>query len=169
MSLTPQPSVELLADREPLISVVAAMRHDEWGGAPGGDGSGLDGWIEVTRREAGRHELPITWVAVDGDGDAVGAAALLAGSDLEGRPELAPSLGGVIIDPRRRRMGVGALLLSAIDEWARGRGISRLWVVTGEDAVDFYRRCGWEVVEETRTTWPNVEGQEAVWVLVRRP
>ena len=37
--------------------------------------------------------------------------------------------------------------MGALEGWAAGQGYPRLWVATGGRAVDFYRKCGWDVVE----------------------
>jgi hypothetical protein len=39
--------------------------------------------------------------------------------------------------------------------------------VTGDDATGFYRKCGWELVEQTTIIWPNVNVKENVNVLIR--
>ena len=38
--------------------------------------------------------------------------------------------------------------MTALEDLARSRGHARIWVATGPDAVDFYRRCGWVDVED---------------------
>jgi len=37
--------------------------------------------------------------------------------------------------------------MRALEGWAVRQGYTRLWVATGGRAVDFYRKCGWEVTE----------------------
>jgi GNAT superfamily N-acetyltransferase len=168
MSLTHPPvRIELLAGNPHLIPAIGEMRYREWGEPTTIGQTGLDGWIEITSREVGRDKLPVTWVAIDQNGDAIGAAGVLPGSDIADRPEFSPSVVGVIVDPRQRRMGVGRRLLAAIEHWAYDHGIGQLYVVTGDDATGFYRKCGWEVVEKTTITWPNVNFTERVTVLTR--
>ena len=36
---------------------------------------------------------------------------------------------------------------------AVGQGYSRVWVATGDPAVGFYRRCGWEEAERFTSAW----------------
>src|SRR5262245_3277657 len=67
-------SVALLADHPQLISTVGEIRWKEWGHPP--EPENLDWWVDVTGREAGRDQLPVTWVAIDHLGDAVGAVGL---------------------------------------------------------------------------------------------
>jgi GNAT superfamily N-acetyltransferase len=52
-----------------------------------------------------------------------------------------------VVDPAQRNRGTGGRLMRALEGWAAGQGYTRLWVATGGRAVDFYRKCGWEVVE----------------------
>ncbi len=37
--------------------------------------------------------------------------------------------------------------MESLESWARAAAIPRVWVVTGGRAVNFYKRCGWQVVE----------------------
>ncbi len=53
----------------------------------------------------------------------------------------------MIVRADRRRTGLGRLLLSSLEEWASVHGYERLWVATGDPAVGFYRRCGWQLHE----------------------
>jgi hypothetical protein len=64
-------AVRLLADLPHLTEPVARLRWQEWPGQ-----GGLDVWLDLTRSEAGRDEPPVSWVAVDAAGEAVGAVAL---------------------------------------------------------------------------------------------
>ena len=56
-------SVVLLADRIHLVSGVAEIRWREWGHPP--EPQALSWWVDAARREAGREELPVTFVATD--------------------------------------------------------------------------------------------------------
>lgn len=52
----------------------------------------------------------------------------------------------MVVDARYRRMGIGRQLMSAIDAWAKKRGISRLQLLadrTNFPALDFYDKIGW--------------------------
>jgi hypothetical protein len=65
--------VELLADHPTAIPVIVAMRCQEWGRP-----SDLANWLASTRSEAGHETVPVSWVARDPDGVALGAVALVA-------------------------------------------------------------------------------------------
>jgi GNAT superfamily N-acetyltransferase len=53
----------------------------------------------------------------------------------------------MIVRPDRRRQGIGALLLEALETWAAQHGIARLWLCNDGPAVAFYERCGWVQTE----------------------
>ena len=135
-------SVRLLADMPELIEPIGRLRCVEFGSP-----ETVDEWIATTRREAGRTDLPVTWVAVDDAGSALGAVGL-GTSDVPDRPELVPCVWGMVVRPGLRGRGVGRLLLRSLTEFAAGRGYERIWVLTGPTAVSFYERCGWRRVEE---------------------
>jgi predicted N-acetyltransferase YhbS len=134
--------VRLLADVPHLIEPIGRLRCAEWGSA-----DRVDEWISTTRREAGRNDLPVTWVATDDTGTALGAVAL-GPSDVPSRPELMPCVWGMVVRADLRGRGVGRLLLQRLERFAVGRGYREVWVATGPPAVGYYKRCGWEPTEE---------------------
>jgi GNAT superfamily N-acetyltransferase len=154
-------SVLLLADRPDLIEAVGDMRWREWRNHPGREERSW--WVDVTRRESGREDLPVTFVAVDALGEAVGAVGL-GQFDLEERRDRSPWVLGMIVRADQRGTGVGRALLARLDAFAAARGDARVWVATGEPAVGFYERCGWRVEERLRR-----DGGSATIVLSRRP
>ena len=137
-------TVELLADHPHLVPAVGQIRWREWGHPP--EPERLDWWVDVTASEAGRDNLPVTWVAIDPPGEAVGAVGL-GKFDIEERRDRSPWVLGMIVTGQERGLGIGSKLMSALEAWARGHGYSQLWVATGGRAVDFYRKCGWELTE----------------------
>jgi GNAT superfamily N-acetyltransferase len=137
-------SIELLADHPHLVPAVGEIRWNEWGHPP--EPERLDWWIDVTRREAGRDELPVTWVAIDPHGQPVGAVGL-GQFDIEERRDRSPWVLGMIVTPASRDKGIGGKLMRALESWAYPHGHSQAWVATGGRAVDFYQKCGWELTE----------------------
>ena len=81
------------------------------------------------------------------DGEPVGTC-LLAESEIEPNHDVSPWLAGLFVAPEHRRKGAGAVLVRAIEDQARQRGFSRLYLYTTE-AVEFYARLGWTVVDHT--------------------
>lgn len=60
-------------------------------------------------------------------------------------PPLA-EVGGIVVDSRYRRIGVGRSLMEAAEQWARQNGLATLRLrsnVQREDARAFYRRLGY--------------------------
>jgi GNAT superfamily N-acetyltransferase len=136
----------LLADHPELVAEVGVLRWHEWGGSPS-PGT----WIQVTAREAGSDHLPITLVAMDLDGRALGAVALGEcdeALDETQRAGRSPWLLGMVVRRPERKCGVGRLMVSAIEDLARSRDHERVWVATGAEAAEFYLRCGWERHQE---------------------
>ena len=66
-------------------------------------------------------------------------------------PPLA-EVGGIIVDSRYRRIGVGRSLIEAAEQWARQNGLTALRLrsnVRREEAREFFRRLGYQ---ETATS-----------------
>jgi len=63
-------------------------------------------------------------------------------------PPLA-EVGGIVVDSRYRRIGVGRGLMAAAEEWARQNGLATLRLrstLQHDDAHEFYRRLGYREV-----------------------
>lgn len=130
----------LLADQPELIAEVGALRWRASGGA------GTPGpWIEATARDAGREGLPLTLVAMDLDGRAIGAVTLgpTDESVADVCPGLRPWVVRMVVRPGERRCGVGRLMVTAAEDLAREHGHDRIWVSVDGDEAAFYRECGW--------------------------
>jgi GNAT superfamily N-acetyltransferase len=145
-------TVELLADRPELIDPVAMMRWREWGHPPAPEDP--DFWRRTTRAEAGTDALPVTCVAVDASGRALGAVGLDV-YDIEERQETSPWIAGMIVHPELRGLGVGKALMDRLERWAVAHGFDEAWVAT-ERARGFYERCGWRWLE----MFVNADGED---------
>jgi GNAT superfamily N-acetyltransferase len=143
-------SVHLLAEHPNLVGAIAEMRWREWGQEPGRED--LSWWVDVTASEAGRRGLPVTWAAVDEVGGAAGAVGLGEFGIAE-RRDRSPWVLGMIVRAASRGRGVGRLLLSSLERYAAGQGYPQIWVATGDPAVGFYRRCGWQETERLPPAW----------------
>jgi GNAT superfamily N-acetyltransferase len=135
--------ISLLADKPECIPAVADMRWREWGHPPEPEDPAW--WLETTSREAGRSELPVTFVAVDTPGDAIGAVGIDE-YDLDERRDTSPWITGMIVRGDRRGLGVGSALMRHAESWALQHGVDEMWVGTGT-AERFYQRCGWRPLE----------------------
>lgn len=135
--------IALLADMPECIPAVADMRWREWGHPP--EPEDPSWWLETTAREAGRSELPVTFVAVDASGDAIGAVGIDE-YDLDERRDTSPWVTGMIVRDDRRSLGVGGALMRRAESWALQHGVVEMWVGT-DTAARFYQQCGWQPVE----------------------
>lgn len=136
-------SVELLADRLHLAARIGRMRWKEWGHKP--EPEAQEWWVDATTQEAGRDALPITLVAVDGAGTAIGAVGLNM-FDIEERRDRTPWIAGMIVRADMRARGVGRTLLARLEEFAINQYHDQLWVAT-ERASPFYQACGYRAAE----------------------
>jgi GNAT superfamily N-acetyltransferase len=136
--------IALLADHPDLIPAVGHLRWQDWGHAP--EPTELSWWVDITARESGSADLPVTFVAVDATGSAAGAVGLDHFEPPE-RRDRSPWVMGMIVRPELRGRGIGRLLLGALRARVADDGYERLWVATGDDAVGFYQACGWTVAE----------------------
>ncbi len=143
-------TVTLLADSLASAEAVAEMRWQEWGHwADPPESIDPAWWLEITVREAGRDELPVTFVAHDLAGEVLGAVGLDT-YDLDERRDTSPWVTGMIVRRDRRREGVGRTLMQHLERWATEHRIAEAWVGT-DLALGFYQRCGW-TPQETFTT-----------------
>ncbi|MCK1712812.1 MULTISPECIES: GNAT family N-acetyltransferase [unclassified Bradyrhizobium] len=92
-------------------------------------------------------------VVAKADGEPVGTC-LLVESEIEPNHDVSPWLAGLFVVPEHRRKGAGAALVRAIEDQARQREFSRLYLYT-TDAVGFYERLGWEALD--RTNWKGFD------------
>jgi GNAT superfamily N-acetyltransferase len=135
--------VSLLADRPACIPVVADLRWREWGHNP--EPVEYAFWLDVTTKESGRTELPVTFVCEDRSGDVLGAVGL-DHYDLDERRDTSPWVTGTIVRADRRGLGAGSLLMNHLEAWAVENAIDETWVGTA-GAAGFYERCGWKQLE----------------------
>jgi predicted N-acetyltransferase YhbS len=87
------------------------------------------------------------------DAEPIGTC-LLVGSEIEPNHDVSPWLAGLFVVLEQRRKGAGAELVRAIEDQARRRGFSRLYLYSTE-TVGFYERLGWSVLD--RTNWKGLD------------
>jgi GNAT superfamily N-acetyltransferase len=91
-------------------------------------------------------------------GDEPIGTCLLVESEIEPNHDVSPWLAGLFVVPEHRRRGAGAVLVHAIEDQARQRGVSRLYLYTTA-AAGFYTRLGWALLD--RTNW---KGFDTAWM-----
>jgi GNAT superfamily N-acetyltransferase len=139
--------VTALSDYPEFVPVVARWHWEEWGhDDPGGTPAS---WAAALAAQAGADQVPGTLVAVVG-GAPVGAVCLVV-ADMPGHEPVAglsPWVKGLYVEPRARRRGYAALLMSRCESWAAalGHGVLYLYTERGSGAEQLYLRLGWQVV-----------------------
>jgi len=81
----------------------------------------------------------------------------IIGAFLDENDSLSASVVSMWVAPSHRRTGVGSSLISAIQTWARSRGVRALrLMVTGNNrtAIEFYERMGFSMTGKTEP-YPN--------------
>ena len=134
--------ISLLIDHPEFIPQLADWLFAEWGSILGEENP--DARIKKLKTHLNRDELPVAWVA-HSNAQLLGTASLRV-HDLEGREDLTPWLAGVFVGPKFRRQGIGAALCEKVEEAARLRGISTLYLFT-LDRQAWYSRLGWTTID----------------------
>ncbi|HSC26614.1 MAG TPA: GNAT family N-acetyltransferase [Vicinamibacterales bacterium] len=80
-------------------------------------------------------------------------------------------IGGLVVDRRHRRKGIGRRLMREAEEWARASGCSvvRLWSSTSRTAShEFYRQLGYTKVKTQYSFVKSLDGSEVFTRFVPR-
>lgn len=93
------------------------------------------------------NKIPLALVAFDHQ-ELIGTVCLKV-QDMDTHPDLSPWLAGLYVSAQRRRQGIGAALVSAIEKEANKLGVERLYLHTPE-SENFYVKLGWQVKERLR-------------------
>jgi GNAT superfamily N-acetyltransferase len=131
-----------LAEYPQLVPEVVEIAWREWGRSL--TEQDRERWLVEVERDSRLH-LPTSaaFVAIDGV-RAVGTVQLHE-FEIDAVRDRSPWVCGLAVRPEYRGAGVGRRLLSALEQFAAGHGVPRLWVFTenAENAAGFYERCGW--------------------------
>ena len=135
--------IELLSRHPEVLSTLERWFEIEW---PSWYGEGGRGNAAADLRSYASPEgLPRAVVAF-ADGKVCGVAALKPDS-IASHAHLTPWAAAGLVEPSRRRAGIGARLLSALEGEARALGYARIYCGTST-ARSLLERCGWELLEE---------------------
>ncbi|SRR5690606_25714268 len=135
--------IEPLSQWREWIPQLARWHHAQW--EVYNPGQTLAKRVALLELEAVDGDLPLAWVARDGD-ELLGSASLVE-SDLELRPEMKPWLASVFVAPEHRQRGIGGALVRFIAAQARERGFPAIYLYT-PDQMRFYERLGWSEIEK---------------------
>ncbi|WP_341898467.1 GNAT family N-acetyltransferase [Ferrovibrio terrae] len=97
------------------------------------------------RKHLAPGDLPFT-LAAECDGVFCGTVSLIACDEPE-RADLAPWLAALWVAPDRRRAGLGAALVTAVEQRAAAAGIARLYLSARPAVQGFYEKRGWQVID----------------------
>jgi GNAT superfamily N-acetyltransferase len=138
-------TIATLAEHPLLVPDVVEIAWREWGALQ--PQHEHERWLREAERDSRLHSpTSAAFVALDGD-QAVGFVQLHE-FELDDMRDRSPWVCGMVVLPEYRGAGVGRRLLAALEQFAAGHGVPRLWVFT-ESAAAFYERCGWQPVDES--------------------
>ncbi len=132
--------IAALADASEHIQALACAHVQAFGGLLP-DWSRSDAAAEL-RAHTGDADLPMTWVALEGD-DWVGSVSLLQ-EDHPQIPQYSPWLATLYVRPSQRGRGVGARLVAHCVATAAQLQLPWLYLYCEPGRVGFYRRLGWQ-------------------------
>lgn len=141
----------LLIEHDEMLSGLIDLFESEW--ADWYNPRGASARADLTERLE-RNRLPLGIVAFV-DGTLAGTCALTVSSG--GLTERSPWLGGLLVEPKLRRQGVGLALLERAKVEARRLGFARLHALTAE-ARELFERDGWRLAEnvEVGGVWHGI-------------
>jgi GNAT superfamily N-acetyltransferase len=105
------------------------------------------GYVERLTGYMRSDGLPIALIALM-DGIPAGTACVNF-DDMSSRPDIAPWLANLYVDPRFRGRGIGSALVRAAEAEARGAGHERLYLYT-PDQEALYAGLGWRALARCR-------------------
>lgn len=97
--------------------------------------------IETGYYEELNQDMPITYIALYGE-TPVGSCTLLLNDGI--RPDLAPWLGDLVVNPKYQKQGIGEMLIDAAKNKAHELGFRKLYLFAFDPTIpDYYTRLGW--------------------------
>lgn len=131
-----------LRDRPDLLDAVAAAI---WLTFWQRKGSALSDLQAGFRKHLTPGDLPFT-LAAEIDGAFAGTVSLI-GCDEPERSDLAPWLAALWVAPEHRRCGLGAALVTEIEQRAAALKIARIYLSARPAIAPFYEKRGWRPID----------------------
>lgn len=89
----------------------------------------------------GEGAVPEWYIACLDSGEIIGGLGVIE-NDFHNRPDLAPNVCAVFVEPEYRGQGIAGALLNYVYEDMKARSVSPIYLFTDHDS--FYERYGWE-------------------------
>lgn len=140
--MSPDVHIAYLVDHPEALPALEQLFQSEWSAYYGAAGPGNA--REDLAAYSNRGQLPIGVVAFRG-AEPCGVAALKADS-ISTHRHLTPWIGAGMVAPQFRRHGIGARLLSALEDVARELGFTEIYSGTST-ANSLLSREGWQFME----------------------
>ena len=136
-------TIKLLADCEEHIPTLAVLYYEELARSWNPNAS-----TETTKQTLINHlnkdKMPLTFIALH-QNEPIGIASLRENDGI--RPDLLPWLGGLVVDPRYRGLGVGEKLIDAVKFQAIQWKYKTLYLLAYDKTIPrWYASLGWEVI-----------------------
>lgn len=106
----------------------------------------LDHIAKKVQQALAANVLPLTLVAHAG-GLFLGTASVIE-TDMDERPQYAPWVAAVWVEPEHRKRGIGSALVAAAAETAFRQGFGTVHLCAAPAISSFYVRLGWRLIEE---------------------
>ncbi len=95
-------------------------------------------------KHVNQNQMPLTLVALQ-NGKAVGMASLRENDGI--RPDLAPWLGSLVVDPNYRQQKIGERLINAVKQQALNFGYKKLYLLAFDSTISsWYTKLGWKQI-----------------------
>jgi predicted N-acetyltransferase YhbS len=148
-------SISDLRQRPEFFAVVADRIWRAWWKDSGQPPDYIAGRL---RENLNAEPVPMAVVAHDGPAF-LGTASVIA-SDLEERPQYAPWIAAVWVEPEHRSRGIGAALVERAARDCFASGASRVYLCARPARAGFYQNLGWTEIERG-------VGKQGLTVLIR--
>jgi GNAT superfamily N-acetyltransferase len=136
--------IDYLASYPQVIPELAELLFAEWPDLYQAAGLTKADLITALQERSVTSKLPLTLVAMDGT-ELVGAGSIKL-SEEGTKAGLSPWLGGIYVKSNQRGQGLGAKIVTALEDKARALGVTKLYL-SADTAEHFYLKLGWQVEE----------------------